>query len=72
MGVLKANLEHYGIKANIPPAYCTLKAAKKYLPVIDNHRLSTLADYYSIELNHHEALSDARAAAKLALEFRLS
>ena len=72
IGVLKANLEHYGIKANIPPAYCTLKAARKYLPNLDNHRLSTLANYYNINLNHHEALSDARAAAKLALEFKLS
>jgi DNA polymerase-3 subunit alpha (Gram-positive type) len=33
---------------------------------IDNHRLRTLADYYSIALvNHHRASDDARATAHI-------
>jgi len=34
----------------------------------ENYKLSTLADYLNIGLNHHEALSDATASAKIAIK----
>jgi len=46
-----------------PKWYCTQKSFKKA-----GHtkiRLNDLCDKYKINLNHHEALSDARACAKL-------
>lgn len=47
--------------------YCTCKTAKKMLTDLPNHKLDTLCDYFNIELNHHEALSDAKACAAIAL-----
>ncbi len=45
---------------------CTVKISRKLLPHIENHRLNTIADYYSISLiNHHRATDDARATAHI-------
>lgn len=46
-------------------AYDTLKIAKENLNELDNHRLNTLTEYFGIELNHHNALSDAKACLEL-------
>lgn len=46
-------------------AYDTLKIAKENLPDFDNHRLDTLAKHFNIELDHHNALSDAKACLDL-------
>lgn len=43
----------------------TLGMARKNLKQLDNHKLGTLAEYYKIDLDHHEALSDARACAQI-------
>lgn len=46
------------------PHLCTVQLSRKLLPHIDNHRLNTVAEYYSISLvNHHRASEDARATA---------
>ena len=48
------------------PYLCTVQLSRKLLPHIDNHRLNTVADYYSIDLtNHHRASADAHATAKI-------
>jgi DNA polymerase-3 subunit epsilon len=44
---------------------CTVQASKQAL-VLPNYRLSTVADYFRLPLNHHEALSDARACGNIA------
>jgi DNA polymerase-3 subunit epsilon len=47
--------------------YCTQRAYKR-----EGHkkvRLNDLCKHYGIELNHHEALSDARACAKLFIRY---
>jgi DNA polymerase-3 subunit epsilon len=67
MGVLKACLEYHDISTSLPKYFCTLKESRKKLPNLSNHQLSTVCDYFDIPLDHHEALSDARAAAKIAL-----
>jgi DNA polymerase III epsilon subunit family exonuclease len=48
------------------PSLCTVQLARNLVPEVDNHKLKTLADYYSIELvNHHRAHEDARATARI-------
>ena len=46
-------------------AYDTLKLAQDLLPSAENHKLATLTKMYNIELEHHNALSDAKACLKL-------
>ena len=67
MGVLKACLDYHNISVVLPEYFCTVKESRRKLPNLINHQLSTVCDYFDIPLNHHEALSDARAAAKIAL-----
>ncbi|MBF9014142.1 MULTISPECIES: 3'-5' exonuclease [unclassified Oceanispirochaeta] len=55
--VLEKTLEFYNM---LPPSYtkrCTYKIYRK--------NLASLCDEYQIPLNHHDALSDARACAQL-------
>jgi DNA polymerase III epsilon subunit family exonuclease len=48
------------------PHLCTVQLSRRLLPHIQNHRLNTVAEYYSIALvNHHRASEDARATAHI-------
>ena len=48
------------------PSLCTVQLSRKLLPHIENHRLNTVADYFSVSLvNHHRASDDARATAHI-------
>ncbi|MEJ7862784.1 MAG: exonuclease domain-containing protein [Pyrinomonadaceae bacterium] len=48
------------------PHLCTVQLSRKLLPNIENHRLNTVADHYSIALiNHHRASDDAHATAHI-------
>lgn len=48
------------------PYLCTVQLSRKLLPHIENHKLHTVADYYSISLvNHHRASEDAHATAHI-------
>ena len=55
--VLAKTLEYYGLEIPEYEKYCTYRIFK------DN--LASLCQKYNIPLNHHEALSDARACAEL-------
>ncbi|ADU66891.1 3'-5' exonuclease [Desulfurispirillum indicum] len=68
MSVLQHCLRSSGIAANIPDAVCSCRMAKKLLPQLVNHKLNTLCKHFGIPLNHHDALSDAQAAARIILE----
>jgi DNA polymerase III epsilon subunit family exonuclease len=49
---------------------CTVQLSRKLLPDIENHRLHTVADYYSIVIeNRHRAADDALATAKVFVNF---
>lgn len=49
---------------------CTVRLARKLLPGISNHRLHTVADYYSIRIkNRHRAADDAFATAQIFVNF---
>ena len=65
--VLLATLKHYGIT---PPHFQVLDsciAARIAWPFLQNHKLSTVAGHLGVELNHHDALSDASAAANILI-----
>ncbi|MEP6849162.1 MAG: exonuclease domain-containing protein [Acidobacteriota bacterium] len=48
------------------PCLCTVHLSRKLLPHIENHKLKTLAEYFSVPLvNHHRAGPDARATAEV-------
>lgn len=48
------------------PALCTVQLSRRLLPNIENHKLKTVANYYSIDLvNHHRASDDAHATARI-------
>jgi DNA polymerase III epsilon subunit family exonuclease len=48
------------------PSLCTVQLSRKLLPNIENHKLNTVANYFSIELlNHHRASDDAKATAHI-------
>ena len=50
------------------PYLCTVRLGKKLVTQIENHKLATMANYYSISLeNHHRASDDAMATAKIFL-----
>jgi DNA polymerase-3 subunit epsilon len=56
---LTKTLEYYGIENPEYEKYCTYKLFRK--------NLGTLCQEFNIHLNHHDALSDARACAELFL-----
>ncbi len=52
------------------PSLCTVQLSRRLLPDIENHRLNTVARYFSIDLfNHHRAQDDARATAHIFIHF---
>lgn len=65
--VLVSLIDYYKINTTIPKFYCTLRESRKELNHLYKHDLSTISKYFNIPLNHHEALSDARAAANIAI-----
>lgn len=67
MSVLSALLAFYRLP---PPEFQiidSLEAARKSWPYLQNHRLSTVSEYLQVDLDHHNALSDARACAEIIL-----
>jgi len=58
--VLSNTLEYYGMQAPEYEKFCTCN-------IYHRKSLNTLCNEFGIPLNHHEALSDARACAELFL-----
>jgi DNA polymerase-3 subunit epsilon len=47
--------------------HCTYRLAQELLP-LNSFRLSDVSEHYKIKLKHHNAESDAKAAALIALK----
>lgn len=58
--------EHYEIEMPLSPFQCTVQVARKHFG-IRPAKLNNVCSVLGIELNHHEALSDARACAKILM-----
>ncbi len=64
--VLHACCTAHGVTIPPQPFQCTVQIARRSLEITPA-KLSNVCSVLGIELNHHEALSDARAAAKIYL-----
>ncbi len=64
-GVLASCLRYYGIEVESPRFECTVVASRRAWPALANHRLDTVSRYLGLELDHHQALSDAIACARI-------
>lgn len=68
MGVLAKCLDAYGIHWQPSARYlCTVRFARAALPGMPNYKLDTLCEQLRIDLAHHNAGSDAHAAAVVLL-----
>jgi DNA polymerase-3 subunit epsilon len=64
--VLKASLAAAGVRCSVPPFVCTVRLARSAWDIRPT-RLPDVCRHLVIPLRHHEALSDARACAEIAL-----
>ena len=68
MGVLRSCLSHYGLTwRRFSPYICTCQIARRCYGLPRNN-LNVLCDYLGIDLDHHRAGSDSRAAALLLID----
>lgn len=68
MAVLAKCLRDYGITWQATAQYaCTCRMAKGCMPQLPNHKLDTMCHYLSVDLQHHQADSDAMACAQIFL-----
>lgn len=65
-GVLQACCQLYKIETPKIPFQCSMQLARKQLGIYPT-KLSDVCSHLKIELNHHEALSDAHACAQIVL-----
>lgn len=63
--VLCRCLEFYHIPLPTCRYICTVEVSKKVWPELENHKLNTVAQALNIQLNHHEAASDAHACGEI-------
>ncbi len=65
-GVLNKCCEEYDIQSPDVPFMCTVRLARSQWG-INPTKLNNVCEALNIPLNHHEALSDARASAKIVM-----
>ena len=69
LGVLKKCLRDYEVEwKRSAPYCCTVQMGRCLLPDI-RHNLDAMCGYYGIDLSHHKADSDARAAAEILRKY---
>jgi DNA polymerase-3 subunit epsilon len=66
-GVLHACCATHGVTPGSRPYLCTMKLARRLWSVYPT-KLSDVCRHFSIPLNHHEALSDALACARIVMQ----
>ncbi|MEQ8666044.1 MAG: 3'-5' exonuclease [Rhodospirillales bacterium] len=65
-GVFNACCTHYGMPEPGHRWSCTVRAARAAWD-LPSHKLNVVCEHLGIPLDHHEALSDARACARIAI-----
>ncbi len=63
--VLCRCLEYYHLPLPHCRYICTVKVSQKVWPELENHKLNTVSETLGIDLNHHEAGSDAHACGEI-------
>jgi DNA polymerase-3 subunit epsilon len=69
MSVLRESLGHHGIDTPWIQAICTVDVARELYPSLPNHKLNTVAKHIGHQLEHHDPISDALAAAAIMLKW---
>ena len=64
LSVLEKTLSYYNLPAPTIDNLCTLKLSRMFLN-LDNFKLSSICESLGIQLNHHEAFSDANACREI-------
>lgn len=65
--VIRQASQACGLASVQPEIVCTVKLAQTMLPLLENHRLPTVAAHLDVPLlNHHQALADATMCALIA------
>jgi len=67
IAVLRSLIQLYGLETPIVPYIDSVEVARKCYPRLDNHKLNTVCSALEIELDHHDALSDARGSALIIM-----
>jgi len=67
VSVLEYTCRDFSLPIPVFHALCTVKLAKVCWPHFERHKLDHVAGQFGIPLNHHDALSDARACAEIAV-----
>ena len=68
IGVLLASLKQYDLPEPSLTYSCTVQLARRVWPEAPRYGLGIISSYLGIELQHHQALSDANACAQLMLQ----
>lgn len=68
ISVLRRTLEYYNIQFPKCLYGCTLILARNYYKEVENYKLNTIANSIGYEFQHHNALEDAEAAARIMLD----
>lgn len=66
--VLKDVYLKYGLDFDFMEYFCSYQLSKEFLPELPNQKLKTVSEYFEIPLEHHNALSDARACGYILLK----
>lgn len=68
--VLDAACQAAGLALPVGPWTCTVTMARSAWPQLASHKLNVVAEHLGLDLQHHDALSDARACARIYLAAR--
>lgn len=68
MTVLEASLNTYQIQYPSFDPFCSLVIAREVWPDLESYSLSALAEFLDIDLDHHNACSDAEACAHIIIK----
>lgn len=61
IGILKQLSSYYSCALLNLDYVCTVRLSRKLFPMLYNHKLNTVAEFLQIDLDHHQAHSDAKA-----------
>lgn len=68
MAVLEQCVRRYSCSEINARVLCTLEISRQFWPEMPSHGLSALARAHNIDLDHHDAASDAQASASLLIK----
>ena len=65
MGVVRRSCEHFAIDTPDLPYLCTVQLSRRTWPDLSAHKLPIVSEHVGVELDHHDALSDAVACSRI-------